>query len=231
VLMGMNAIGAYGFLARAHIGHQVDSDVLAAGRSADVDARLSVQAGVVADIDRRIAQIDGVVEKATSKGHTGSAMALADQQRKTRAELVAQRTSEAKALAGLQVEKTSIDGDRRKAEADLGRFAISRPCSAPATRTSCATSSWSWRCCLIQQRCCCCWPRLRPDDQAPRDSRKNVNRPRAGYSGPLFAWCDVNPPGKANGAHRRTNPNFIALGVTGLTSGAFNPVLSYRCSN
>jgi hypothetical protein len=120
VLMGMNAIGAYGFLARAHIGHQVDSDVLAAGRSPNVDARISVQTGVVADIDRRIVQIDSAVEKATSKGHTGSAMALADQQRKTRAELVAQRTGEARTLAGLQVEKAAIEGDRLKVEADLG---------------------------------------------------------------------------------------------------------------
>jgi hypothetical protein len=74
----------------------------------------------VADLDRRIAQIDGAVEKATSKGRTGSAMALADQQRKTGGELVAQRTNEAKTLAGLQVEKASIDGERRKVEADLG---------------------------------------------------------------------------------------------------------------
>jgi hypothetical protein len=47
-------------------------------------------------------------------------MALADQQRKTRAELVAPRTSEAKALASLQVEKVGLDGERRKVEADLG---------------------------------------------------------------------------------------------------------------
>ncbi len=52
-------------------------------------------AGVVADLDRRLAQIDGAVEKATAKGRTSSAMALADQQRKTRTELVAQRTTAA----------------------------------------------------------------------------------------------------------------------------------------
>jgi len=40
--------------------------------------------------------------------------------RKTRVELVAQRTTEAKALAGLQVEKAGIDSQRRVAEADLG---------------------------------------------------------------------------------------------------------------
>jgi hypothetical protein len=120
VLMGLNAIGAYGFLAKAHLDHAVASDVAVASRVADVDARISVQAGVLSDFDRRLAQIDGAVEKATSKGRTGSAMALVDQERRTRAELVVQRTSEAKTLAELQVQKASIDGERRMAEADLG---------------------------------------------------------------------------------------------------------------
>jgi hypothetical protein len=120
VLMGLNAIGAYGFLAKAHIGHQVEGDVAVAGRAANVDAKIIVQTGVVADLDRRLAQIDGAVEKATSKGRTGSAMALADQQRKTRGELAAERIIEGKALAGLQVEKAAVEGERRKVDADLG---------------------------------------------------------------------------------------------------------------
>jgi hypothetical protein len=120
VLMALNAIGAYGFLAKAHIEHATAGEITAIGKATDIEARLSVQAGVLADIDRRIAQIDGAVEKATAKGRTAAAMALADQQRKTRTELVAQRTIEAKALAGLQVEKAAADGERRKVEADLG---------------------------------------------------------------------------------------------------------------
>ena len=36
--MGLNAIGAYGFLAKAHIGHAVDDDVGAAGKAADIQA-------------------------------------------------------------------------------------------------------------------------------------------------------------------------------------------------
>jgi hypothetical protein len=120
VLMALNAIGAYGFLAKAHIGHAVGGETAVAGRAADVDARITVQAGVLADLDRRIAQIDGAVEKATSKGRTAAAMALADQQRKTRADLAAQRKSEAKTLAELQVQRASIDGERKVVEADLG---------------------------------------------------------------------------------------------------------------
>jgi hypothetical protein len=41
--MGLNAIGAYGFVANAHIGHQVGGDVAVAGRSADIDARRRIQ--------------------------------------------------------------------------------------------------------------------------------------------------------------------------------------------
>ena len=120
VLMLLNAVGCYGFLAKANIGHQIEADTAIGGRAADIEARISVQAGIVTDIDRRLSQIDGAVEKATAKGRTASAMALAEQQRKTRAELVAQRTAEAKALTGLQVEKASIEGQRKVADADLG---------------------------------------------------------------------------------------------------------------
>jgi hypothetical protein len=120
VLMGLNAIGAYGFLAKAHIGHAVAGETAVAGRAADIDARLSVQAGIVTDIDRRITQIDSAVDKATAKGRTGSAMALADQQRRTRTGLVDERRREASNLAGLQVEKAAIEGQRRVVEADLG---------------------------------------------------------------------------------------------------------------
>jgi hypothetical protein len=120
VLMGLNAIGAYGFLAKAHIGHELAGETAVAGRSADIEARIGVQQGVLGDLDRRLAQIDDAVETATRTGRTASAMALAVQQRKTRADLVAQRTNEAKALAGLQVEKASINGQRLLVEADLG---------------------------------------------------------------------------------------------------------------
>jgi hypothetical protein len=45
VLMGLNAVGCYGFLAKAHIGYAVAGDVEVAGRSADVEGRISMQAG------------------------------------------------------------------------------------------------------------------------------------------------------------------------------------------
>jgi hypothetical protein len=119
-LMGLNAIGAFGFLAKAHIGHAVDNDVAAAGKAADVEAKIWVQASIVAGIDRRIAEISSAISKATEKGRTAAAIRLADEQRRNRADLEASRVREAKALAALQVEKAGIDGQRKVAEADLG---------------------------------------------------------------------------------------------------------------
>src|SRR5258706_10831720 len=44
VLMGLNAIGCYGFLAKAHIGHPVDGETVVSCRSADLEATLAVHA-------------------------------------------------------------------------------------------------------------------------------------------------------------------------------------------
>jgi hypothetical protein len=120
LLTGLNAMGAYGFLAKAHIGHRVEGDVAVAGRSADVEGRISMQAGMVADLDRRIHQIDAAIETATQRGRTNAAMQLAADQRRNRAELVTQRDQANKVFADLKVEKARVDGDRRAAEADLG---------------------------------------------------------------------------------------------------------------
>jgi len=68
--MGLNAIGIYGYLSRAHVEHALAGELAVAGRAADVDARLTVQAAVVADLNRRISQIDGAIEEATRRGRT-----------------------------------------------------------------------------------------------------------------------------------------------------------------
>jgi hypothetical protein len=54
----LNAIGAYGFLAKAHIGHALAGDLAVPARAADIEARISVQAGKVADLTKQIADLD-----------------------------------------------------------------------------------------------------------------------------------------------------------------------------
>jgi hypothetical protein len=138
VLMCLNAVGCYGFLAKAHIGHQVEGDVAVAGRAFDIEGRISVQAEKVADLTKQIADLDaartietpsaGNLRTASAINAQAAALAAAtrlraadDERRQAkRTSLADKLTVEAKALADLKIEKARVDGERRTAEADLG---------------------------------------------------------------------------------------------------------------
>jgi len=120
ILMALNSVGVYGFLSRAHIEHALAGDLTVTSKTADIDARMGVQASIVADLDRRIAQVNQAVEKSIARGNSRAAMALVEQQKSNRADLTAAHFKETKALADLQVEKAKVDGERKAVEADLG---------------------------------------------------------------------------------------------------------------
>ncbi|BAM92886.1 membrane hypothetical protein [Bradyrhizobium oligotrophicum S58] len=120
VLMGLNAVGVFGFLTRAHLDHMASIDLALADKTADVEARLGMQSRVVTDIDRRIAQIDAAIDEATRLGRPVGAMTISDQRRRERADIAAERQRESQALANLQIEKAKIDAQRRRAEAEVG---------------------------------------------------------------------------------------------------------------
>jgi hypothetical protein len=138
ILMGLNAIGCYGFLAKAHIGHQVEGETAVAGKAADADARIAVQAAVVADLSKQIADLDtartieappaGNLRTASAINAQAAAVAaaaklrVADDERRQakRTSLADKLTTEAKTLAELRVDKAKIDGERKIADADLG---------------------------------------------------------------------------------------------------------------
>ena len=61
-LMSLNAIGCYGFLAKAQIDHAVAGQTQIADHAARINARRQVAVENVADLDRRIAQIDSAVD-------------------------------------------------------------------------------------------------------------------------------------------------------------------------
>jgi hypothetical protein len=119
VLMGLNAIGAYGFLTRVHLDHAVVSELATSDRAADVSARLDVQGHVVANLDKQLGQIDAAIDEATRRGRSSGAMRLAEEQRRARAHLAASRQREARTLAELQVRQARVDAERKRA-ADVG---------------------------------------------------------------------------------------------------------------
>src|SRR5579872_2219467 len=134
VLMGLNAVGVFGFLTRAHLEHMMAIDLALADTTAEIDARLAVQGQTVADLDRRIAQIDAAIEQLTRLGRPVGAMTIADQKRRDRADIVAERQHQAQALASLQIEKAKTDAQRRRAEADVGPLRyLAELTGAPAT--------------------------------------------------------------------------------------------------
>jgi hypothetical protein len=120
VLMSLNAVGVFGFLTRAHLDHMATVDLALADRTAETEARITIQIRTVADLDRRIAQIDAAIEESTRLGRPAGAMTIADQKRRDRGDIVAERQREGQVLASLQIEKAKIDGQRRRAEADVG---------------------------------------------------------------------------------------------------------------
>jgi len=109
----------------------------------------------VSDLDRQLAQIDAAVEKATSKGRAAAAMRILEDQRKARADLAGKRATEARALAVLQVEKASIEGERAKVAADLGPVRYLATLLGSTDEEPCAGSFSPWRSCLIPPRCSC----------------------------------------------------------------------------
>jgi hypothetical protein len=119
-LMVLNALGAYGFLAHAHLAHAVTVEQAVYARAADVTARTEVQRAALVDVDKRIAQIDSAVDEATRRGRTAGAMILVAQETARRKDLVAERISAANTLAALQVEAAQVDGDRAAIKADSG---------------------------------------------------------------------------------------------------------------
>jgi hypothetical protein len=119
-LMAINAVGVFGYLSRAHLDQLARAELGIAEQSSDLDARLTLQAQIVADLDRRIGQIDAAIDEATRRGRATSAMAIADHQQRARSELAAARQREARALADLHAQKARLEAQRRRLAAEVG---------------------------------------------------------------------------------------------------------------
>jgi hypothetical protein len=119
-LMGLNAIGSYGFLTKAHLDRAVAAEAEVADHQARINARQKVAAANVADIDQRIAQIDNAVNEATKRGRTTVAMNLVDHQTGRRSELRGERARAADVLAAVEAEGAGIANERIELAADAG---------------------------------------------------------------------------------------------------------------
>jgi hypothetical protein len=120
VLALINAIGVFGQLSAAHLNPHVSAMTANDTEAANQGARIEAQQRLVADLNRRIAQIDTAIEEATKRGRTTTAMELARDQRRNRAELVEQRVKEEETLIAMRTTQARIAGEQAKAAADVG---------------------------------------------------------------------------------------------------------------
>jgi hypothetical protein len=120
ILACINAVGVFGQLSAAHLNPSVSAVNATETEAASQSAKIEAQQRVVADLNRRIAQIDSAIEEATKRGHSVSAMEMARDQRRNRADLVQQRAKEDETLVEMRTVQARITGERRKVAADVG---------------------------------------------------------------------------------------------------------------
>jgi hypothetical protein len=94
----INAAGVYAQLVAAHVGERGAATSRIEAQTADIEAKIDVQAHKVADLDRRLAQIDTTIEEAAKRGRTKTALDAMEGQKKARGALVDERNREAGTL-------------------------------------------------------------------------------------------------------------------------------------
>jgi hypothetical protein len=116
----INAAGVFGKLVEAHVAVTATARAGVSERLEVVDARMASQSAGVADLDRRISQIDAAVDEATRRGRTAGAMVLADQQRKTRDGLSAQREAARAKLIETQAQRAALTAETARVDTMTG---------------------------------------------------------------------------------------------------------------
>jgi hypothetical protein len=120
ILAWINAVGVFGQLSAAHLNPHVTAVTANETEAANQGAKIEAQQRLLADLTRRISQIDSAIEEATKRGRSTSAMDMAKDQRRNRAELVQQRAKEEDTLIELRTAQARTTGEQQKAAADVG---------------------------------------------------------------------------------------------------------------
>jgi hypothetical protein len=120
----INAAGVFSQLVSAHVGDRGAAASHLEAQTADLEAKIDVQAHKVADLDRRLGQIDVTIEEAAKRGRTNAALSAMDGQRRVRGALVDERNREAGTLAALKGERATVAarGKRIETEAAPNRY-------------------------------------------------------------------------------------------------------------
>lgn len=120
VLMGITSMGIFGFMSRAHIEHQVSIETGAASGQSILDEQITFKEEEIADVDKQIRVIDDSINKIIEKKSGTSALYASKEQKKNRADLVAQKNKLLEELKPMRIEKIKGDAEVKKLEAEVG---------------------------------------------------------------------------------------------------------------
>lgn len=120
VLMGITSMGIFGFLSRAHIEHQVSIETGAASGQSILDEQIKFKEEEIADVDKQIKVIDDSINKIIEKKSGTTALNASKEQKKNRADLVAQKNKLLEELKPMRIEKIKGDAEVKKLEAEVG---------------------------------------------------------------------------------------------------------------
>lgn len=120
VLIFISSMGIFGFLSRAHIEQNVNINTGAADQVAIVDINIENKKSALTDIEKQIAQIDAAISKLTDRGQANSSLQAAERQRKTRNDLVSQKSKLLTEISELNTQKVSLTSGIKKLEAEVG---------------------------------------------------------------------------------------------------------------
>ena len=120
ILMLITSMGTFGYLSKAHIDQQVSNSSTNNVQLTEIQGKIDLETSQVKDVQNQIDQIDAAIAKLNNSGQSRSSLNIAENQRKNKDALFAQKTKLNQDLIELQPQKTKITNDNTKLEAELG---------------------------------------------------------------------------------------------------------------
>lgn len=120
ILMLITSMGIFGFLSKAHIEQQLILNTGVSDQIEIIDSQIEFKQNEIKDIDTQISVIDNSINKMIEKGQAKSSLNAANQQKKNRNDLIAQKKNLVKELGELKTQKIKYGSEYKKMEAEVG---------------------------------------------------------------------------------------------------------------
>ena len=120
ILMLITSMGIFGFLSKAHIEQNLAMNTGVTEQIEIINNDIKSVEGSIADLNKQVAQIDAAIEKMTEKNRAENSLKAAEQQRKTRGDLIKRKNDEVKKLSELKTQKIKYESEFKKVEAEIG---------------------------------------------------------------------------------------------------------------